>query len=240
MPASVPSYHAAIGIPYVVETTAKGERGYDIFSRLLVERIICLNGAIDDTTAAITVAQVLYLEAQNPEEPISLYINSPGGAVTAGLAIYDTMQFVQSPIATMCVGQACSMASLLLAGGAPGMRRALPNARIMVHQPHGGVSGQASDIAIHTREMLALKSRLYGLFATHTGRTLNELEQAMDRDTFLAADEAVHFGLIDAVSRHRGAAPLGPEGGPGPGQTAGPGDLAPGPAGAAAERPVGE
>lgn len=151
--------HGSLSIPYVVESTPRGERGYDIFSRLLVERIVCVHGAIDDGTASLVVAQLLYLDSLSQEAPVHMYINSPGGLVTAGLAIYDTMQFVRAPVSTLCVGQACSMASLLVAAGSPGLRRSLPNARIMVHQPHGGVSGQASDIQIHTQEMLQLKVR---------------------------------------------------------------------------------
>jgi len=210
---TAPPPTSSLNIPYVIESTAKGERGYDIFSRLLLERIVCVNGGIDDTTAALVVAQLLYLEAQSQEAPIHLYINSPGGVVTAGLAIYDTMQHVQPPVATMCMGQACSMASLLLAGGAPGMRRALPNSRVMVHQPHGGVQGQASDIALHTRELLALKERLYSLFGVHTGRSADEIEKAMDRDNFMSAEEAVAFGLVDEVAPRKPLATAVPGGG---------------------------
>ncbi|KAG8457676.1 hypothetical protein KFE25_001462 [Diacronema lutheri] len=202
-PAPPPS---ALNIPYVVETTARGERGYDIFSRLLVERILCVNGPVDDNTSALVVAQLLYLDSLSQEAPIHMYINSPGGLVTAGLAIYDAMQFVRAPVSTLCVGQACSMASLLLAAGSPGLRRSLPNARIMVHQPHGGVSGQASDIQIHTAEMLQLKARLYGLFEAHSGRGLAEIEAALDRDRFLSAEEAVEFGLVDEVVRPKAKA----------------------------------
>jgi len=192
---------ANLNIPYVIESTSRGERGYDIFSRLLVERILCVNGPVDDTTSALVVAQLLYLDSLSHELPIHMYINSPGGLVTAGFAIYDTMQFVRAPVSTLCVGQACSMASLLLCAGEKGMRRSLPNARIMVHQPHGGVSGQASDIMIHTNEMLQLKTRLYAVLHQHTGRSLEELELALDRDRFMSAEEAVTFGLIDSVAK---------------------------------------
>ena len=190
-------------IPMVVESTPRGERAFDIFSRLLQERIICLNGPIHDDVSAVVVAQLLYLESQSAEKPISIYINSPGGVVTAGLAIYDTMQFIRPPVATLCVGQACSMASLLLAAGAPDMRRALPNARIMIHQPSGGVSGQATDIEIHAREILATRERLVQLYCKHTGKDAATVAAAKERDHFMSPTQAVDFGLIDAVVTER-------------------------------------
>ncbi|EOD40305.1 putative endopeptidase Clp [Emiliania huxleyi CCMP1516] len=186
-------------VPMVLESTPRGERAFDIFSRLLQERIVCLNGPIHDDTSNVVVAQLLYLESQSVEKPIYMYINSPGGVVTAGLAIYDTMQFVRPPVATLCVGQACSMGSLLLAAGAPGMRRALPNSRVMIHQPSGGVSGQATDIEIHAREILATRERLVGLYAAHSGRTVEEIASAKERDHFMSPEQAREFGLIDEV-----------------------------------------
>jgi ATP-dependent Clp protease protease subunit len=189
----------------VVEATPRGERAFDIFSRLLKERVICLNGAIHDDLAGVVVAQLLYLESQSQKEPIHMYINSPGGAVTAGLAIYDTMQFVKPPVTTLCIGQACSMGSLLLAAGAPGMRRSLPNARVMLHQPSGGASGAASDIEIHAREILATRARLVDLYAGHTGQPAEDLASSMERDHFLTPDEAKAYGLIDAVIATRDA-----------------------------------
>ena len=171
-------------------TRARAARRFDIFSRLLQERIICLNGPIADDTSAVVVAQLLYLEAQSVEKPIHLYINSPGGVVTSGLAIYDTMQFIKPPVSTLCVGQACSMASLLLAAGAPGMRRALPNSRVMIHQPSGGVHGQASDIEIHAREILATRQRLVQIYARHTGQPEEAVAAAKERDNFLSPPEA--------------------------------------------------
>lgn len=194
-------------IPMVVDQTPRGERAYDIFSRLLQERIICLNGPIHDDLSAVIVAQLLHLESQSTEKPISLYINSPGGVVTAGLAIYDTMQFVRPPVATLCIGQACSMASLLLAAGAPQMRRALPNARVMIHQPSGGVSGQATDIEIHAREILATRERLNELYASHTGQDVATIAAAKERDHFMSPQQALDFGLIDAVVANRTDAP---------------------------------
>ncbi|KAM3580111.1 hypothetical protein VKS41_007350 [Umbelopsis sp. WA50703] len=189
-------------IPFVVEQTARGERSYDIFSRLLKERIICLNGNIHDSLASVIVAQLLFLEAENPEKPINIYINSPGGSVTAGMAIYDT--YIQSPVTTLCVGQACSMASLLLTAGEPGKRYALPNASIMIHQPSGGASGQASDIAIHAREILRVRERLNHMYQKHTGiREMETIEKMMERDYFMTSDEAVSFGLIDKVLEKR-------------------------------------
>lgn len=190
-------------IPMVIEHTSRGERAYDIFSRLLKERIVCINGPIGDDTASVVVAQLLFLESENPSKPINLYINSPGGVVTAGLAIYDTMQYIRSPVSTTCIGQAASMGSLLLAAGASGERRALPNARVMIHQPSGGASGQASDIAIHAKEILKVRERLNALYAKHTGQKIEKVEQSMDRDMFLTPEEARDFGLIDEVIEHR-------------------------------------
>ncbi|KAI7882010.1 hypothetical protein K492DRAFT_176640 [Lichtheimia hyalospora FSU 10163] len=191
-------------IPFVVEQTGRGERSYDIFSRLLKERIICLNGQVDDNVASVIVAQLLFLEAENPEKPISLYINSPGGSVTAGMAIYDTMQYIRSPVSTLCNGQACSMGSLLLAAGEPGKRYALPNSSIMIHQPSGGASGQASDIAIHAREILRVRERLNRIFQKHTGiREIEAIEKMMERDYYMTAEEAMNFGLVDKVLEKR-------------------------------------
>lgn len=187
----------------VIEQTSRGERAYDIFSRLLKERIICINGPVVDDTASVVVAQLLFLESENPQKPINMYINSPGGVVTAGLAIYDTMQYIKSPVTTLCIGQAASMGSLLLAAGAHGERRALPNARVMIHQPSGGASGQASDIAIHAKEILRTRERLNGLYAKHTGQKIEKIEQFMERDTFMSPEEAKEFGLIDEVIEHR-------------------------------------
>ncbi|ERN09439.1 hypothetical protein AMTRI_Chr09g32320 [Amborella trichopoda] len=190
-------------IPMVIEQTSRGERAYDIFSRLLKERIVCITGPIADDTASLVMAQLLYLESENPSKPINMYINSPGGVVTAGLAIYDTMQYIHSPIRTICVGQAASMGSFLLAAGAPGERRALPNARIMVHQPSGGAQGQASDIAIHAEEILKTKDRLNALYAKHTGQDAEVIRQRLERDTFMSAEEACKFGIVDEVIQRR-------------------------------------
>jgi len=186
-------------VPMVVESTSRGERGFDIFSRLLRERIICLNGPIDDHVSNVIVAQMLYLESENPEKGISMYINSPGGVVTAGLAIYDTMQYVKCPVSTLAVGQAASMASLLLAAGEKGSRRSLPNSRIMLHQPSGGASGQAADIEIHAREILRMRDRLNELYKYHTGADIQRIEQSLDRDYFMSAEEAMSFGVVDEV-----------------------------------------
>ncbi|EDQ89846.1 uncharacterized protein MONBRDRAFT_25007 [Monosiga brevicollis MX1] len=183
----------------VVESTPVGERAFDIYSRLLRERIVCLMGPVDDAMASTIVAQLLHLESENPDEPVSVYINSPGGSVTAGLAIYDTLQYIRPRITTVCSGQACSMGSLLLTAGSPGHRYALPNSRIMVHQPSGGARGQASDIAIHAEEILKLKTTINNLYAHHTGRTYDEIEAALDRDRFMSAQEAKDFGLIDQI-----------------------------------------
>lgn len=190
-------------VPMVVEQTNRGERAYDIYSRLLKERIIFLTGPIFDEMASLICAQLLYLESENPKKDIAFYINSPGGVVSAGLAMYDTMQYVRPDVSTVCIGQAASAGSLLLMGGTTGKRFALPNAKIMVHQPSGGFQGQASDIAIHAEEILATKARLNEIYVTHTGQTLEVVEQAMERDTFMTAEEGVKFGLIDSVvSRH--------------------------------------
>ena len=190
-------------IPMVIEQTNRGERSYDIYSRLLKDRIVFLNGAVDDNVASIMTAQLLFLEAENPKKDISFYINSPGGVVTAGLAIYDTMQYIRPKVATMCFGQACSMGSLLLSAGEPGMRYALPNSRIMIHQPSGGFQGQAADVEIHAREILQLRERLNLIYVKHTGKKLADIEKAMDRDRFMSPDEALKLGLIDKVYTNR-------------------------------------
>jgi ATP-dependent Clp protease, protease subunit len=190
-------------VPTVVESTNRGERSYDIYSRLLKERIIFLTGPIGDTVAMLVVAQLLFLEAENPKKEISIYINSPGGAVTAGLAVYDTMQIIRPAISTLCIGQASSMAALLLAGGGKGMRFALPNARILLHQPSGGFQGQASDILLHAQEILNLKKRLNAIYAKHTGCSIGKIEDALERDTFLTAEGAVEFGIVDQVIAKR-------------------------------------
>ncbi|CAM6047495.1 unnamed protein product [Sphagnum compactum] len=201
---TAPSGRRAYGlVPMVIEQTSRGERAYDIFSRLLKERIVCIHGPISDDTASLVVAQLLYLESENPDKPIHLYINSPGGVVTAGLAIYDTMQYIRSPVSTLCVGQAASMGSLLLAAGAPGERRSLPNARVMIHQPSGGASGQASDIAIQAREILDMRARLNRLYVKHTGHTYEKIESSMERDHFMSPEEAKSFGLVDEVIERR-------------------------------------
>ena len=192
-------------VPVVVEQTSRGERSFDIFSRLLRERIVFVTGEIEDNMASLIVAQLLFLESENPSKDIAMYINSPGGVVTAGLAIYDTMQYIRPRVSTVCIGQAASMGSFLLAAGEPGMRIALPNARIMVHQPSGGARGMASDIEIQAREILRMRSRMNDLYVKFTGRTLEEIEKAMDRDTFLEADEALKFGLVDKVFESRPA-----------------------------------
>ncbi|WP_321340153.1 ATP-dependent Clp protease proteolytic subunit [Breoghania sp.] len=190
-------------VPMVVEQTNRGERSYDIFSRLLKERIIFITGGVEDHMATLVCAQLLFLEAENPTKEIAIYINSPGGLVTAGLAIYDTMQFVRPEISTLCIGQAASMGSLLLAAGAPGSRYALPNARVMVHQPSGGFRGQASDIILHAQEIISLKRRLNEIYVKHTGRELAAIEDALERDNFMTADMAKDFGIIDKVIADR-------------------------------------
>ncbi|MBF5091519.1 ATP-dependent Clp endopeptidase proteolytic subunit ClpP [Novosphingobium sp. NBM11] len=192
-------------VPVVVEQTSRGERSFDIFSRLLRERIIFVTGQVEDHMAALITAQLLFLESENPSKDISMYINSPGGVVTAGMAIHDTMQYIRPRVSTVCIGQACSMGSFLLAAGEPGMRIALPNARIMIHQPSGGAQGMASDIEIQAREILRIRERMNKLYVKYTGRTLEEIERAMDRDTFLEADEAQKFGLVDKVFESRPA-----------------------------------
>ena len=190
-------------VPIVIEQTARGERSFDIFSRLLKERIIFLNGAIDDVVSSLVCAQLLFLESENPNKDIHLYINSPGGNVTSGLAIYDTMQYIRPDVGTLCFGQAASMGSFLLTAGAKGKRCCLPNARVMVHQPWGGFQGQASDIEIHAREILEIRARLNKIYARCTGQTLEVIEKAMDRDNFMPAEAAKEFGLIDEVVTHR-------------------------------------
>ena len=190
-------------VPMVVEQTSRGERAYDIYSRLLKERVIFLVGPIDDHVANVILAQMLFLEAENPEKDISLYINSPGGIVTAGMAIYDTMQYIKPDVSTICVGQAASMGALLLASGAPGKRYALPNSRVMIHQPLGGFQGQATDIEIHAREILALKQKLNEVLSKHTGQALETIARDTDRDNFQSADAAREYGLIDQVLERR-------------------------------------
>ncbi len=190
-------------VPMVVEQTNRGERAYDIYSRLLKERIIFITGPIEDHMATLVCAQLLFLEAENPTKEIALYINSPGGIVTSGLAIYDTIQFIRPAVSTLCFGQAASMGSLLLAAGEKNMRFALPNARIMVHQPSGGFRGQASDIMLHAQEILSLKRRLNEIYQVHTGRALDEIEAALERDNFMTATMAKEFGLIDTVITSR-------------------------------------
>ena len=192
-------------VPMVVEQTNRGERAYDIFSRLLKERIIFLIGAVDDGVASLICAQMLYLESENPNKDISFYINSPGGLVTSGLAVYDTMQYVRPEISTVCIGQAASMGSLLMAAGAKGKRYSLPHSRIMVHQPSGGFQGQATDIEIHAREILTLRGRLNQIYVKHTGQDIGTIEEAMERDRFLSPEDAREFGLIDEVVASRPA-----------------------------------
>ncbi|HKV95907.1 MAG TPA: ATP-dependent Clp endopeptidase proteolytic subunit ClpP [Gammaproteobacteria bacterium] len=186
-------------VPIVVEQTARGERSYDIYSRLLKERLIFIVGAIDDYVANLVVAQLLFLESENPDKDISVYINSPGGSVTAGLSIYDTMQFVKPDVSTICVGQAASMGALLLTGGAKGKRYCLPHSRMMIHQPHGGAQGQAADIDIQAREILHLRERVNQILARHSGQSIEQIQQDTDRDRFMGAEDAVKYGLIDAV-----------------------------------------
>jgi ATP-dependent Clp protease protease subunit len=186
-------------VPMVIEQSSRGERSFDIYSRLLRERIIFLNGEVNDTVSALVCAQLLFLEAENPKKPISLYINSPGGVVTSGFAMYDTMRHVRAPVHTLCMGTAYSMGSFLLMAGEPGERAALPNASILIHQPSGGFQGQASDIAIHAEETLKIKRRMTRLYAEHCGRTYEEVERALDRDRFMTAEEALEWGLVDRV-----------------------------------------
>ena len=190
-------------IPMVVETSGRGERAYDIYSRLLKERVVFLVGEVNDHTANLIVAQMLFLESENPDKDINFYINSPGGSVTAGMAIYDTMQFIKPHISTLCIGQAASMGSFLLAAGEKGKRFCLPNSRVMIHQPMGGFRGQASDVEIHAREILYLKQRLNKLLAHHTGQSVETIERDTDRDNFLSAEEAVKYGLVDKMLENR-------------------------------------
>jgi ATP-dependent Clp protease protease subunit len=193
-------------VPMVIEQTARGERAFDIYSRLLKERIIFLTGPVFDQVASLLCAQLLFLESENPNKDIAFYINSPGGVVTAGLAIYDTMQYIRSPVSTVCIGQAASMGSLLLAAGAPGKRYALPNSRIMVHQPSGGAQGQATDIEIQAREILAVRARLNQIYVRHTGQDLETVERTLERDRFMSGEEAKAFGIVDQVVENRPAA----------------------------------
>jgi len=198
--------HMNVLVPMVVEQTNRGERAYDIYSRLLKERIIFVTGVVEDQMAALVTAQLLFLEAENPKKEISVYINSPGGVVTSGLAIYDTMQFIRPPIATLCIGQAASMGSLLLCAGEKGMRFALPNARILVHQPSGGFQGQASDIERHAEDIIKLKRRLNEIYVHHTGQAYEKIEHTLDRDYFMSATEAKEFGIVDDVISKRAEA----------------------------------
>jgi ATP-dependent Clp protease protease subunit len=204
------AYHNQLGtperatlVPMVVEQSSRGERAYDIYSRMLKERIIFFTGEVEDHMCAVVVAQLLFLESENPDKDIFMYINSPGGVVTSGLSVYDTMQYIKPKVATLCIGQACSMGSLLLTAGEPKMRFATPNARIMIHQPSGGFRGQASDIEIHAQEILSLRRRLNDMYVKHTGQKLPTIEKAMDRDNFMSADDALKFGLIDEVVTSR-------------------------------------
>ncbi|KZC67742.1 ATP-dependent Clp protease proteolytic subunit [Yersinia pestis] len=190
-------------VPMVVEQTSRGERSYDIFSRLLKERIIFLTGQVEDHMANLITAQMLFLEAENPEKDIFLYINSPGGVITAGMSIYDTMQFIKPDVSTICMGQACSMGAFLLTAGAKGKRFCLPNSRVMIHQPLGGFQGQAADIEIHAKEILKVKSRMNELMAYHTGKSLEEIERDTERDRFLSAEQSVEYGLVDSVFTRR-------------------------------------
>ncbi|XP_050302283.1 ATP-dependent Clp protease proteolytic subunit-like [Anthonomus grandis grandis] len=196
--ATLPFHH----VPIVVEQSGKGERAFDIYSRLLKERIICLMGPINDITSSVTIAQLLYLQSESTVKPIHIYINSPGGVITSGLGIYDTMQYIMPPITTWCVGQCCSMASLLLAAGTKGMRHSLPNARIMIHQPSGGVTGQATDIKIQAEEILKIKKQINQLYVKHTSMPLEKVETSLERDNFMTPNEAKNFGLIDHVLSH--------------------------------------
>ncbi len=200
----VETYNQAL-VPMVVEQSARGERAFDIYSRLLKERIIFLTGAVYDQVAAVICAQLLFLESDNPSKNISFYINSPGGVVSAGLAIYDTMQYIRSPVSTLCIGQAASMGSLLLCAGAKGKRYATPNARVMVHQPSGGAQGQATDIEIQAKEILTLRKRLNEIYVRHTGQELSAIETKLERDSYMSAEEARDFGLVDIVVENRPA-----------------------------------
>ena len=198
------TYNSAL-VPMVVEQTSRGERAFDIYSRLLKERIIFLSGPIDDYISNLVVAQLLFLESENPDKDISIYINSPGGVISSGLAIYDTMQFISPDVSTLCIGQAASMGALLMAGGSKGKRFALPNSRIMIHQPLGGYQGQASDIEIHAKEILYMKAKVNEILAKHTGKSLKKIEQDTDRDNFLNASAAKDYGLIDEILEERGS-----------------------------------
>ncbi|MGA1511379.1 MAG: ATP-dependent Clp endopeptidase proteolytic subunit ClpP [Gammaproteobacteria bacterium] len=198
------TYNSAL-VPMVVEQTSRGERAFDIYSRLLKERIIFLSGPIDDYISNLVVAQLLFLESENPDKDISIYINSPGGVISSGLAIYDTMQFISPDVSTLCIGQAASMGALLMAGGTKGKRFALPNSRIMIHQPLGGYQGQASDIEIHAKEILYMKAKVNEILAKHTGKSLKKIEQDTDRDNFLNASAAKDYGLIDEILEERGS-----------------------------------
>lgn len=199
-------------VPMVIEQSSRGERSFDIYSRLLRERIIFLNGEVNDAVAALVCAQLLFLEAENPRKPIQLYINSPGGVVTSGLAMYDTMRYIRAPVHTLCMGTARSMGSFLLMAGAPGERAALPNASILIHQPSGGYQGQASDMLIHAEEILRTKQRMTRLYAEHCGRTVEEFERAMDRDRFMTAEEAMEWRLIDRILTERDVGTMGGDG----------------------------
>lgn len=203
MTAQFPAPPSAALVPMVVEQTSRGERSYDIFSRLLKERVIFLNGQVEDNMANLIVAQMLFLEAENPEKDIYLYINSPGGVITSGMAIYDTMQFIKPDVSTICMGQACSMGAFLLNAGAKNKRFCLPNARVMIHQPLGGYQGQATDIEIHAKEILGIKRRMNELMAHHAGRTVEDLEKYTERDNFMSAKEALDFGLVDSILDRR-------------------------------------
>jgi ATP-dependent Clp protease protease subunit len=205
---SIKEYHSFSSVndywlPSVVETTPRGEKVWDIYSRLLKERIILLYGEVNDVVSSSLVAQLLFLESENPKKPIHMYINSPGGSVTAGMAIYDTMQYISSPVHTLCIGQACSMGSLLLAGGEPGKRCSLPNARVMIHQPSGGARGQATDIAIHCEEILKIKKKINEIYVKHTKKPLDVIEKALERDNFMSPEEALEFGIIDTIKEKR-------------------------------------
>ena len=199
-------------VPMVIEQSSRGERSFDIYSRLLRERIIFLNGEVNDAVAALVCAQLLFLEAENPRKPIQLYVNSPGGVVTSGLAMYDTMQYIRAPVHTLCMGTARSMGSFLLMAGAAGERAALPNASILIHQPSGGFQGQASDMLIHAEEILRTKQRMTRLYAEHCGQSIEEFERAMDRDRFMTAEEAMQWGLIDRILTEREVGTMGGDG----------------------------
>ncbi len=202
--ADIQDTYANILVPMVIEQTSRGERSFDIYSRLLKERIVFLIGPVNDNMASLICAQLLFLESENPDKEIFMYINSPGGVVTSGLSIYDTMQYIRPKVATLCFGQAASMGSLLLTAGEPGMRYTLPNSRIMIHQPSGGFSGQATDIEIHAKEILSLKARLNQIYVKHTGQKLSHVEKNMERDNFMTAEMAKDFGLVDTIIEKRG------------------------------------